>query len=732
MFKQTQKEKVIGNMKRDGEVDPYFSEIRHGTSLNIHHHLLMGVPPIGRVPLQSESSPSSLYSGYFCSSESSSPEEIKYQTPGTHCLNGLWSDSKAPNSRVRTNENEYKMDELNLSENFYRMNVGDGKDCLRSRELRTDVDGFRFRDSSPGGALPCNVENCGALEGLNQNALDYGAFQSSLYRPSVPLYDDRRSALPGTKQGYEERNPIVSKLRENQSVPMYSYPGCYENQINYPMERTKEKGNDYYHRSIQLQNTAMSRPCLNNGFYCSQQLGMDSSMARGVYNSHHLMRSKLALSGKSPLYHCSLLDERTGAISNGGVPLSHSMMKGGRDIEAFDCEDSIIFQGRNLNYVVNKKSDCSRGQKKNSWNEVALQNSREKSSKIDSQSIPLGVCESGQIPRRCFPLLLRPDYSSLAEVQGCMYFIAKDQHGCRFLQKIFEEGNSQDIQAIFEEIIDHIVELMMNPFGNYLVQKLLEVCNEKQRLQIVNIVTKESGELVRISLNTHGTRSVQKLIETLKTRHEISLVISALEPGFLDLIKDLNGNHVVQRCLQCLSSEDNEFIFDAAAKFCVDVATHRHGCCVLQRCIAHSVGKHQEKLVAEISANGLLLAQDAFGNYVVQYIIELKIPSAAANLISLFEGNYVQLSMQKFSSHVVEKCLRCIDESRSRIIHELLSVSHFEQLLQDPYANYVIQSALEVTKGALRASLVEVVRPHTILRTSPYCKRIFSRNLLKK
>ena len=51
---------------------------------------------------------------------------------------------------------------------------------------------------------------------------------------------------------------------------------------------------------------------------------------------------------------------------------------------------------------------------------------------------------------------------------------------------------------------------------------------------------------------------VQKLVETIKTKNQISLVKSALEPGFLDLIKDLNGNHVIQRCLQCLSYEDNK------------------------------------------------------------------------------------------------------------------------------------------------------------------------------
>lgn len=85
-------------------------------------------------------------------------------------------------------------------------------------------------------------------------------------------------------------------------------------------------------------------------------------------------------------------------------------------------------------------------------------------------------------------------------------------------------------------------------------------------------------------------------------------------------------------------------------------------------------------------------------NYVVTHIIEMKVPNFSAKLISKFKGNYVNLSMQKFSSHVVESCLKHVGESRSRIVRELLSAPHFEQLLQDPYANYVVQCALEVTK----------------------------------
>ncbi|KAL1224509.1 putative pumilio [Cardamine amara subsp. amara] len=321
--------------------------------------------------------------------------------------------------------------------------------------------------------------------------------------------------------------------------------------------------------------------------------------------------------------------------------------------------------------------------------------------------------------------------SKACEIQGCVYLMAKDQHGCRLLQRIFEDGSALDAMIIFNEVIPHVVELMMDPFGNYLMQKLLDVCNEEQKTQIVLMATSEPGQLIRISLNAYGTRVVQRLVESIDTRKQISLVKSALRPGFLNLIRDLNGNHVIQRCLQCLNTEDNEFIFNDATKFCIDIATHRHGCCVLQKCISYSNGQQREKLVTEISRNSLFLAQDPYGNYAVQYVLELKDFSAIATMLSQLKGHYVELSMQKFSSHMVERCLTHCPESRPQIVRELISVPHFDVLIQDPYANFVIQAALAVTKGSLHATLVEVIRPHSILRNNPYCKRIFSRNLLK-
>lgn len=83
----------------------------------------------------------------------------------------------------------------------------------------------------------------------------------------------------------------------------------------------------------------------------------------------------------------------------------------------------------------------------------------------------------------------------------------------------------------------------------------------------------------------------------------------------------------------------------------------------------------------------------------VQYILDLGLSWASTEVMTRLEGNYPYLATQKFSSNVVEKCLKLASEdSRNRIVRELMLSPRLGHLLQDPYANYVVQSALTVSK----------------------------------
>jgi hypothetical protein len=342
--------------------------------------------------------------------------------------------------------------------------------------------------------------------------------------------------------------------------------------------------------------------------------------------------------------------------------------------------------------------------------------------RLDGETSPPAPLSKGQKTSPRLPYDVA-SFSSVDQAVGHMYALSKDQHGCRFLQKQLEEQNPRITELIFLEIAPHFVELMTDPFGNYLCQKLLEYANEKQRQALVE---KVAPHLVHISQNMHGTRAVQKMIEFLTTPAMIQAVVQGLRSNVVTLIQDLNGNHVIQRCLNRLRPHDNQFIYDAVARHCIQVATHRHGCCVMQRCIDFASEEQKWQLINEIVRHSYTLVQDPFGNYVVQYIMDLPYPDIANQVAKRFMGHLTELSTQKFSSNVIEKCLKQGDPvCRAAMINEIMEGDNLVVLLQDPYGNYVVQTALSVSDADMYAQLVARVRPHLpSIRNTPYGKRI--------
>ncbi len=97
----------------------------------------------------------------------------------------------------------------------------------------------------------------------------------------------------------------------------------------------------------------------------------------------------------------------------------------------------------------------------------------------------------------------------------------------------------------------------------------------------------------------------------------------------------------------------------------------------------------------------------------VQYILDLNDNRFSDAVIRQFTGNVCALSVQKFSSNVIEKvrsfhlrcdcqltttvmkCVRVAEHStRKMLIGELLNRTRLEKLLRDSYGNYCVQVRL--------------------------------------
>lgn len=296
------------------------------------------------------------------------------------------------------------------------------------------------------------------------------------------------------------------------------------------------------------------------------------------------------------------------------------------------------------------------------------------------------------------------------------------------LQRFLEQEDVEALKIIWEEAILNVGPLITDPFGHYLWLRLLDRITPEQRLQLLKSL---NTDMVGISLNVHGTRVIQKLLEKVTGEEEISAAVEALSGEISTLSKDVYGMHVVLRCLYH-QEIDNDFIMEAVAKRIVSVSMHKHGCCVVQWCLDYGTREQREGLIDEIARNALELVQDAYGNYVVQQIMDVskwksnEDAKARRKVMQALLGNIPKLAVQKFSSIVVEKCLQEADEDiRLAMVEELVDPMRLPRLLQDPFANYVIQKVLSVSRSDEFQRLIVRIRPHLdVLSHTPFGKRI--------
>lgn len=54
----------------------------------------------------------------------------------------------------------------------------------------------------------------------------------------------------------------------------------------------------------------------------------------------------------------------------------------------------------------------------------------------------------------------------LCELKGHIIEFSQDQHGSRYIQQKFEASTNEEREMIFEEILDNVLELTVDVFGN--------------------------------------------------------------------------------------------------------------------------------------------------------------------------------------------------------------------------------------------------------------------------
>ncbi|XP_068639998.1 pumilio homolog 1-like [Aristolochia californica] len=318
----------------------------------------------------------------------------------------------------------------------------------------------------------------------------------------------------------------------------------------------------------------------------------------------------------------------------------------------------------------------------------------------------------------------------LSEIVGHVVEFSVDQYGSRFIQQKLEIASEEEKNKIFPEIIPKARGLMTDVFGNYVIQKFFEHGTESQRKELADQLT---GYVLPLSLQMYGCRVIQKALEVVDVEQQTRMV-SELDGSIMKCVRDQNGNHVIQKCIECVPQERIQFIVSSFYGQVVALSTHPYGCRVIQRVLEHCNDRQtQSIMMEEILQSICTLAQDQYGNYVVQHVLQHGKPHERSAIINKLAGQIVKMSQQKFASNVVEKCLTYGGpEERQHLVNEMLGTTDENEPLQamvkDQFANYVVQKVLETCDDQSRELILARIKVHlNALKRYTYGKHIVAR-----
>ena len=295
------------------------------------------------------------------------------------------------------------------------------------------------------------------------------------------------------------------------------------------------------------------------------------------------------------------------------------------------------------------------------------------------------------------------DYYIYNFVKGNFLSIIKNHKGSKIFQKYLKSTHSDEIlHLIFIELSPNLEELIIDPYANYFCKRFFTYLNPIDRLEFLKKIEKS---LIKLSSDSIGTYPIQTIIEHLNTKNEKKIIISAISEHFQELIYDPYGCHVLEKLLICFEDEYVGFIYSFIFENFLYLANNNNGICIIKKILTFTNKKAiHEKLKNIVKENALYLIQQSYGNFVIQVIIEYW--TDYLDIITLFKGNFFKLSLEKYASNVIERCLEKDEKILNQYINEIITNNCIHDVMKSNYGNYVIQKAIKLSKGEYKKKFV--------------------------
>ncbi|KAF2861209.1 ARM repeat-containing protein [Piedraia hortae CBS 480.64] len=307
-----------------------------------------------------------------------------------------------------------------------------------------------------------------------------------------------------------------------------------------------------------------------------------------------------------------------------------------------------------------------------------------------------------------------------------------DQQASIFLQQKLKNASPEQKFDICQAIIDQAYPLMVNRFGNFLVQRCFEHGTVEQTVAIAQTIL---GNTLTLSMDAFGCHVVQKAFDSVPEEYK-TLMVHELLVRIPETVIHRYACHVWQKLFELrwngTPPQIMKNVNDALKGMWHEVALGETGSLVVQNIFENCLEQDKRPCLDEVLAGINVIAHGQFGNWCIQHICEhgsLRDRTMAIDHVLRYA---VEWSVDQYASKVVEKCLRVggtdfLDRYLERVCEARANRPRMPlvDIAGDQFGNYLIQQILMYAEPDRREIVATHLRRHMVsLRGSKFGSRV--------
>ena len=135
------------------------------------------------------------------------------------------------------------------------------------------------------------------------------------------------------------------------------------------------------------------------------------------------------------------------------------------------------------------------------------------------------------------------------------------------------------------------------------------------------------------------------------------------------------------------------------------MANNCNGICLVKKILTFTNKKNlHEKIKQIVKENSYELIKHPYGNFVIQVIVECW--NDYKEIINLYKSNFLNLSLEKYSSNVIERFIEKDEEILNEFIDEIIKSNRIYEIMKSNYGNYVTQKIIKLSKNDYKNKIV--------------------------